>query len=271
MTSDLVSPKQVMQMNPTVLIEVDGGVATLTLNRPESSNALTLALAKELLAAALACEADARVRAVVVTGAGKHFCFGGDLRAMRDAGEAAAGYINELTTHLHAALSALTRMRAPVIAAVNGTAAGAGVGLACAADLALCGRASRFSLAYTGVGLTPDGSASFLLPRIVGRRRAMELLLLNRVLGAEEALGWGLVNQVVDDAELAAQARALAERLAAGPTEAFAATKRLMDASAPGLESQMALEGRTIAAMSVHPHGREGITAFIDKRAPRYP
>jgi 2-(1,2-epoxy-1,2-dihydrophenyl)acetyl-CoA isomerase len=260
-----------MPMSATVLIEVAGAVATLTLNRPESNNALTLGLARELLTAALACETDARVRAVVLTGAGRHFCFGGDLRAMRDSGEAAPGYINELTTHLHAAISALTRMRAPVVAAVNGTAAGAGVGLACAADLALCGRGSRFSLAYTGVGLAPDGSVSFLLPRIVGRRRAMELLLTNRVLGAEEALGWGLVNQVVDDAELPAQARSLAERLAAGPTEAFAATKRLLDASAPGLESQMALEGRTIAAVSAHPHGREGIAAFIEKRTARYP
>jgi 2-(1,2-epoxy-1,2-dihydrophenyl)acetyl-CoA isomerase len=97
----------------------------------------------------------------VLTGAGKHFCFGGDLRAMREQGEGAPGYLNELTTHLHAALSAFTRMRAPVIAAVNGTAAGAGVGLACAADLALCARSSRFSLAYTGVGLAPDGSVSF--------------------------------------------------------------------------------------------------------------
>ena len=118
-------------------------------------------------------------------------------------------------------------MRAPVIAAVNGTAAGAGVGLVCAADLAVCARASRFSLAYTGVGLAPDGSVSFLLPRIVGRRRAMELLLLNRVLSAEEALAWGLVNQVIDDADLAAQAQALAAKLAAGPTESFGATKRL--------------------------------------------
>ena len=257
-------------MATTVELEVRDGVATLTLNRPDSYNALTLELARELLSVALRCEADRGIRALILTGAGRHFCFGGDLRAMRVQGESAPGYLNELTTHLHAAISAFTRMRAPVVAAVNGTAAGAGVGLVCAADLALCARGSRFSLAYTGVGLTPDGSVSFLLPRIVGRRRAMELLLLNRVLGAEEALGWGLVNQVVDDAELAAQAHALAARLAAGPTESFGATKRLLEASAPGLETQMALEGRTIAAMSTHPHGREGIAAFIDKRPASY-
>jgi len=257
-------------MDRTVQLEVRDRVATLTLHRPDSSNALTLELARELLSAALRCEADPEVRAVVLTGAGKHFCFGGDLRAMREQGEGAPGYLNELTTHLHAALSAFTRMRAPVIAAVNGTAAGAGVGLACAADLALCARSSRFSLAYTGVGLAPDGSVSFLLPRIIGRRRAMELLLLNRVLSAEEALAWGLVNQVIDDADLAVQAQALAAKLATGPTESFGATKRLLDASSPGLESQMALEGRTIAAMSTHPHGREGIAAFMEKRPAKY-
>jgi len=257
-------------MESNVAVGTRDRVATLTLNRPESNNALTLELARELLAAALRCEADPEVRAVVLTGAGKHFCFGGDLRAMRERGDGAPAYINELTTHLHAALSAFTRMRAPVIAAINGTAAGAGVGLACAADLALCGRGSRFSLAYTGVGLSPDGSVSFLLPRIVGRRRALELLLLNRVLSADEALSWGLVNQVVDDAELAAHAQALATRLAAGPTESFGATKRLMDASDPGLEAQMALEGRTIAGMSAHAHGREGMSAFFEKRAGRY-
>ncbi len=258
-------------METTVAVEIHDRVATVTLNRPAASNALTLELARELLAVALACEGDPEVRAVVLGGAGKHFCFGGDLRAMRERGDGAAAYINELTTHLHAAISAFARMRAPVIAAVNGTAAGAGVGLVCAADLAICARSSKFSLAYTGVGLAPDGSVSFLLPRIVGLRRAMELLLLNRVLGAEEALGWGLVNQIVDDGDLAAEAQALAARLAAGPTEAYGATKRLMQASAPGLEAQMALEGRTIAAMSVHPNGREGIAAFIEKRPARFP
>jgi len=258
-------------MDRTVLLDVHDRVATVTLSRPDSYNALTLEVARELLSAALRCEADPEIRAVVLTGAGKHFCFGGDLRAMREQGDAAPGYLNELTTHLHAAISAFTRMRAPVIAAINGTAAGAGVGLMCAADLALCARGSRFSLAYTGVGLAPDGSVSFLLPRIVGRRRAMELLLLNRVLSAEEALAWGLVNQVLDDAELVTQSQALAAKLAAGPTEAFGATKRLMGASSPGLESQMALEGRTIAAMSSHPHGREGIAAFIEKRQASYP
>ena len=257
-------------MDKTVLVELREGVATVTFNRPAGANALNMAMGRDLLEAALRVEADPAVRAVVVTGAGKHFCFGGDLGGMAGEGAGVGGYLNELTTNIHAAISCFTRMRAPVIAAVNGTAAGGGVGLVCMTDLAIAGRGSRFSLAYTGVGLAPDCSTSFLLPRIVGRRRAVELFLTNRTLSADEALAWGLVNQVVDDAEVLHQALALAARLAAGPTESFAAVKRLIDAADPGLEAQMALEGRTIAAQALHPHGQEGVAAFLGKRKPNY-
>jgi 2-(1,2-epoxy-1,2-dihydrophenyl)acetyl-CoA isomerase len=257
-------------MDKPVLVDVRDRVATITLNKPAASNALDLELARELMSAALRCEDDSGVRAVVVTGAGKHLCFGGDLRGMSEQGERVTAYLNELTTHLHAAISSFTRMRAPVIAAVNGTAAGAGIGLVCMTDLAICGKGSKFSLAYTGVGLVPDGSTSFLLPRIVGRRRALELFLLNRVLTADEALAWGLVNQVVEDADVLSQSQTLAARLAAGPTEAYGAVKRLMTTSEPGLEQQMAIEGRAIAAQAMHAHGREGIAAFLDKRKPSF-
>jgi 2-(1,2-epoxy-1,2-dihydrophenyl)acetyl-CoA isomerase len=257
-------------MTDTVLLDVRDGVATVTLNQPEAANALSMAMGRDLLEVALRIEGDPGVRAVVVTGAGKHFCFGGDLNGMATQGERVGGYLNELTTRIHAAISCFTRMRAPVIAAVNGTAAGGGVGLVCMADLALCGRGSRFRLAYTGVGLAPDCATSYLLPRIVGRRRALELFLTNRVLGADEALAWGLVNQVVDDAEVVTAAHALAATFAAGPTESYATVKRLVDAADPGLEAQMALEGRTMAAQSIHPHGREGVAAFLAKRKPDY-
>jgi 2-(1,2-epoxy-1,2-dihydrophenyl)acetyl-CoA isomerase len=257
-------------MEKTVLVDVRDGVATVTLNRPAGSNALNMATGRDLLEAALRVEGDAMVRAVIVTGAGKHFCFGGDLAGMAQQGPGVGAHLNELTTNIHGAISCFTRMKAPVIAAVNGTAAGGGVGLVCMADLAIAGRSSRFTLAYTGVGLAPDCSTSFLLPRIVGRRRAIELFLTNRVLGADEALAWGLVNQVVDDAEVLAQAQALAAKFAAGPTESYAAVKRLIGAADPGLEAQMALEGRTIAAQALHPHGQEGVAAFLGKRKPSY-
>ena len=257
-------------MSKTVLVEVRDHVATVTLNRPEVSNVLDLTMGRDLLAAALQCEDDPAVRAVVVTGAGKHFCFGGDLRGMAQEGERVKAYLNELTTYIHAAIGAFTRMRAPAIAAVNGTAAGGGVGLVCMTDLAIGGRASRFSLAYTGVALAPDCGTSFLLPRIVGRRRALELFMTNRALSAEEALQWGLVNQVVDDGEVLAAAQALAARFAAGPTDSFGAVKRLMDSSDAGLEAQLAREGRAIARQSASAEGREGVGAFLAKRKPRY-
>jgi len=256
---------------PTVQVETRGAVALVTLNRPESGNALNLQMGMDLLAAALACARNAAVRAVVLTGAGRNFCFGGDLRAMASRDTAGDDYIRELTTYLHAAIAHFTRMDAPVIAAVNGTAAGAGVGLAAMADLALCSRGAKFNLAYTAAGLTPDAGTSFLLPRILGARRAMELLLLNRTLGAEEALNWGLVNEVVAEEELQARALVLAEQLAAGASSAYGATKRLLAASLGSFESQMIRESETIAAHAVGAEGAEGIAAFLAKRKPQFP
>jgi 2-(1,2-epoxy-1,2-dihydrophenyl)acetyl-CoA isomerase len=255
----------------SVEVETRGAVALVTLNRPESGNTLNLQMAMDLLAAAMTCARNAAVRAVVVTGAGRHFCFGGDLRGMASRAGAGNDYVRELTTYLHAAISHFVRMDAPVIAAVNGTAAGAGVGLVAMADLALCGRSSKFNLAYTNVGLTPDAGTSFLLPRIVGVKRAMELLLLNRALPAAEALTWGLVNEVVSDEQLAARALEIAEQLARGASSAFGATKRLLAHSLGAFESHMVLESETIAAHAVSAEGAEGIEAFLDKREPRFP
>src|SRR6201996_1309067 len=254
----------------SVQVETRGAVALVTLNRPDSSNTLNLEMAMDLLAAAMTCGRNPAVRAVVISGAGRSFCFGGDLRAMASRGGAADGYLRELTGYLHSAISHFVRMDPPVIAAVNGTAAGAGVGLVAMADLAVCGRSSKISLSYTNVGLTPDGGTSFLLPRTVGVKRTMELLLLNRALTSNEAQEWGLVNSVVDDSEVVNEAFRLAERLAAGPTQAFGKTKRLLAASLAGFESQMVLESETIAAQAVTPEGAEGISAFIGKRKPEF-
>ena len=256
---------------PSVQVETRGAVALVTLNRPDNSNTLNLQMAMDLLAAAMACARNAAVRAVVLSGAGRNFSFGGDLRAMPPRELALEDHIRELTTYLHAAISHFVRMDAPVVAAVNGTAAGAGVGLVAMADLALCGRSSRFNLAYTSVGLTPDAGTTFLLPRAVGVKRAMELLLLNRALSAEEALSWGLVNEVVADERLLARALEVAERLAHGPVSAYGATKRLIARSIGALESQMVLESETIAAQATSADAAEGIGAFLGKRAPRFP
>jgi 2-(1,2-epoxy-1,2-dihydrophenyl)acetyl-CoA isomerase len=245
-------------------------VALVTLNRPDSGNALNLQMAMDLLAAAMTCARNTAVRAVVLAGAGRHFCFGGDLRAMASRDTAVDDYIRELTTYLHAAISHFVRMDAPVIAAVNGTAAGAGVGLVAMADLALCGRSSKFNLAYTNAGLTPDAGTTFLLPRTLGLKRTMELLLLNRALPAAEALTWGLVNEVVADEALLARAMEVAEVLAQGASGAYGATKRLIAHSLGALESQMVLESETIARHATRGEGAEGISAFLEKRKPRF-
>jgi 2-(1,2-epoxy-1,2-dihydrophenyl)acetyl-CoA isomerase len=259
-----------MSQGSTVLVEARGPVRLVTLNRPDNANVLDLQMGRDLLVAATAVAADRSARAVVLTGAGRHFCFGGDLRGMLAGGTPSDTYLRELTGDLHRAIATLVRMDAPVVAAVNGTAAGAGVGLVAMADLAVCGEGSKFSLAYTGVALTPDGSTSFFLPQILGNKRALELMLTNRPLGAAEALQWGLVNQVVPDAEVLDASLALAGRLAAGPRAAQAAVKRLVAHAGGALEAQLALEGETIARQSASPEGQEGMRAFLEKRKPKF-
>jgi 2-(1,2-epoxy-1,2-dihydrophenyl)acetyl-CoA isomerase len=253
----------------TLQLEIRDHIAFLTLTRPDAANTMNLQFGREFLAAAFAIEAAA-ARAVVLTGAGKNFCFGGDLKGMVASGGDVPAYLSELTTNLHAGMALLARLDAPVIAAVNGTAAGAGFGLVLAADLALAARSARLVSAYTAVGLTPDAACTFLLPRAVGYKRAMELFLTNRVLDAQQALDWGLVNQVVDDDKLAQTAAALAARLAAGPKGAYGAVKRLMAESEPGLETQLGRESRSIAARGATAEGREGIAAFLEKRPPTF-
>ena len=258
-------------MQATVKFELVGDVAWVTLNRPDVANTMNLQFGSDLLDAATRCRGTHGVRAVVVTGAGKAFSFGGDLGAMMmNEGGNVEAYLRELTVDLHSAIVAFSRLDAPVIAAVNGTAAGAGVGLVAMADLAIAAESAKFSLAYTGVGLTPDGSTSYFLPRILGTKRAMELVLTNRPLTAAEALDWGLVNKVVPDADVLGEAGKLATRLAAGPLGAFAQAKRLIRSEA-SLEAQLEDESRTIAAQATGPEAAEGIEAFLAKRKPDFP
>jgi len=254
---------------PTIDLKIREHVAFLTFARPAAANTMNLEFGREFLAAALAIDAAA-VGAVVLSGQGKNFCFGGDLKGMVASGGDVRAFLSELTTHLHAGMAHLASLDAPVIAAVNGTAAGAGLGLVLAADLAIAARGAKFAPAYTGVGLTPDAGCTFLLPRAIGAKRAMELFLTNRVLNADEALMWGLINQVVDDERLADTAAALATRLAAGPVGAFGRVKRLLAESQPGFEAQLARESRSISTQGATAEGREGIAAFLEKRAPQF-
>ena len=255
--------------NPAIRLEIREQVAFLTFNRTDAANTINLQFGREFHEAAAALKTTT-ARAVVMTGQGKNFCFGGDLKGMMATGGDVESYLLELTGNLHAGMAELARLNAPVIAAVNGTAAGAGLGLALIADFTLAGRTAKFAPAYTGVGLTPDAGCTFLLPRAVGFKRAMELMLTNRVLDADTALAWGLINEVVDDDKLLDAATAWANRLSMGPTMAFGAVKRLMAESLPGFEDQLAREGRSIAARGASAEGTEGISAFLGKRAARY-
>jgi 2-(1,2-epoxy-1,2-dihydrophenyl)acetyl-CoA isomerase len=254
-----------------ILFDVDGAVATVTFNRPDNANAMDRDLMYELLHAAIRCDEDPAIRAVIITGAGDFFSAGGDLSSFADAGDEAGMLLKEMTTYFHGAISRFSRMDAPIIAAVNGTAAGAGFSLAAACDLAVASDTAMFTSAYTAASLTPDGSSTYFVPRLVGMRRAMELMLTNRRLDASEALEWGLINQVVAPDELMPTVQGLASKLARGGTLAFGAVKRMLHESFSGtLETQMEMEARSIAGMSHTRDGREGITAFLEKRRPVY-
>lgn len=248
-------------------LSLDGAVATITLDRPESANAINLQLAKDLAYAAMECDENPAIRAVILTATGRFFCSGGDIASFGEAGDNVPHLIKEITTYLHAAISRFARSAAPVITAVNGTAAGAGFSLACAGDLVIAAEGATFTMAYTRLGLTPDGSATYYLPKLVGTQRALELMLTNRTLTAQEASVWGLVNRVVDDADLLVESKKLATTLASGPTQAYGRTKDLVRANRD-LETQMELETRAIADSARSADGAAGIRAFLAKQKP---
>lgn len=253
----------------TLLYSVEDGIARITLNRPDSGHTINLTLARELMDAAIAAGETPGVRAVLLAATGSMFGFGGDLKYFKTQDHRLGACLKETTAYLHAAISHLHRMEAPVVVAVQGMAAGAGFSLALVGDIVIAGRSARFRMAYTAAGLTPDGSASHFLPRLVGLRRAQELMLTNRVLDAEEALDWGLVTSVCPDESLMAEAEAMARRMAEGPTRAFGGVKRLLAATyEQSLETQMDEESRLIASMAQTEDGREGLAAFVEKRKP---
>lgn len=253
----------------TIAFEQSGPTIRITLNRPEAANGMSDTMTAELADAAARCDTPT-TKAVVLTGAGRFFCAGGDLKAFA-AAPSRGRFIKGVADDLHRAISTFARMDAVLVTAVNGTAAGAGFSLAITGDLVLAAESASFTMAYTRVGLSPDGSSSYYLPRLVGMRRAQELMLTNRTLTAPEALDWGLVTEVVPDADLADRASTLADQMARGARESQAAVKTLLLASLKnGLEEQMELEGRTIARQADSTDGREGVDAFLAKRRAEY-
>jgi len=255
----------------TIEFSVKDNVATITLNRPDAANAMNPQMAKELSECARLCQDNPDVRAVIIQANGKMFCAGGDLSEFAAAEEAVGSLLLSMTADLHQFISHLTRMNAPVIAAVQGTAAGAGFSLAAAADITIAAEHAKFTMAYTNAGLSPDGSSTYFLPRRIGDRKARELMLTNRVLSAEEAVSWGIINQAVPADQLDSTVDALAKQLANGPTLAFGSVKTLLNQSFDnGLETQMELETREIARLSTTADGQEGIQAFLAKRKPEF-
>jgi 2-(1,2-epoxy-1,2-dihydrophenyl)acetyl-CoA isomerase len=251
----------------TIIFEVKEQVAFITLNRPEAFNALNLTVGRELMHAAIRCDENPEIRAVVLTGAGKAFSAGGDLKFFAGYGNQLSTVLKEMTVYCHAAASRLIRMDKPLITAVNGAAAGIGMSFAIAGDIILAAESASFTAAYTAAGLSPDGAMTYLLPRMIGLARARELMMTNRRLKAQDALDWGLVNKVVPDGELLNEAESLAKSFANGPTRSFGIVKKLLNESfSATLETQMEQEARGIAEMARTIDGVEGVNAFVGKR-----
>jgi len=250
---------------------VDDGIASVTLNRPENGNAVDVPMAAALRTVLGSCEGDSRVRAIVISGAGRMFCSGGSLKTIQGAGRKSPAYVRDILFHLHEVIGIISRIPVPVIAQVHGSAAGAGFALAMSCDFVVAAKSARFLMAYTAVGLTPDGSSSYFLPRLIGLRRSLELTLRNRVLSAQEAADWGLINEAVDDEMLGKSVAELAAELAAGPTAAFGAAKKLLRASYNNdLDTQMAHECETLCEALTKPEASIGLAAFASKQKPKF-
>ena len=255
----------------TLAFDIANGVARISLNRPTAANALNHEMCGEFFDAVITCDEHEDIRAVVLTSEGAIFCPGGDLKYFSEQKEELGARLEEITGLLHAAISRMAHMDAPVVGAINGMAAGAGFSLATACDITIAGQSAKFTLAYTAAGLSPDGSATWNLPRLIGLRRARELMLTNRVLSAKQAREIGVIDRVVPDDTLQNEALAQAKTFATGPTKAFGATKRLLQETWNGeLETQMARETQTIVDLTRSADAREGIDAFAHKRKPNF-
>ena len=250
-------------------LEQDGPLATLRFNRPDQYNALNSQMASELLDAVVEVQNNPTMRALMVTGKGSAFHAGGDIKWFVETGDHLPQALERTVADLHGFISRMIRMPKPVVAAVNGPAAGAGFSLAMVCDLVVARANAVFTVGYTKIGATPDGGSTFFLARLLGMRRAMELVLTNRVLSAQEAQDWGLVNRVFPEETFERDAKAFAMELASGPTNAFGRSKDLLYHSPNHeLETQLELEARGIIDSTRTGDFKEGTRAFVEKRAP---
>jgi len=254
----------------TLVFEEKDNVATIRMNRPDEMNALNLPMAKELCRAATHCTTEKRIRVVVLTGTGRAFCAGGDVKDMygylKEKGRPDL-FLRELAMHLHSFVTEVVRMPKPVIAAVNGIAAGAGFSMSLACDMSLAVEEARFVIAYPNIGLVPDGSSTYFLGRLVGIKKAMEIVYMNEPMGADEAERLGIVNRIFTSEDFENQVFDVASRLAQGPTETYGRSKALLRLGlTEGLETQMENERQGIAESASGSEFQEGISAFVEKR-----
>ena len=256
-----------------VLWDVDAGVGRITLNRPDSLNAWTEDFGRELKQIITGDAADESVRAVLITGAGRGFSSGADLRAGFDPhpDDGMPDIRKELNDFYHPIIAGVRRLEKPVVAAVNGPAVGIGASLAFACDLVLAAESAFFGLAFVNIGLMPDGGSTLFVPTAVGKARAFQMALLGERVPAERALEWGLVNFVYPDDQLMDEANALAARLAGGPTRSYAGSKQALNRMLyPDLDAQLDLEAELQHALARTRDFQEGVSAFVEKREPAF-
>lgn len=258
-------------MNDPVLTRPHGNILVITLNRPEAYNALNLDMMKMLGETLGSAAVDPTIKGILITGKGKAFCSGGDLKWISQQAEDAGSVLYRLAPQFHLSITEIRRMGKPVLAAINGTAAGGGFSLALACDFRVMGQSAVLRQAYTSSGLSIDGGGSFALPRLVGLARAMEIMAFDNPISPAQALEWGLVTKVVPDEDIITEALAMLDHLTKTALHSFAWSKKLMtDSFNNTLESQLELERQGISDCAAHPNGQEGIRAFIEKRKPAF-
>lgn len=264
--------EQLVSEGPVLLDLLEDGIAHIRLNRPAASNGMDVELLRALHDVVMICHGDPRIRVVLLSGEGKNFCAGGDVKMFASKGESLPDYLRPATSYLEIVILGLMRLNAPVIGMVHGYAAGGGgLGLVCSVDLVVATESSKFMSGATRAGMAPDAGVSVSLARIVGLRRATDILLTSRVLDAQEALSLGLVNRVVPDDQLFSESLAFAQQLAACAPKALAATKRMLwNGVGLSVEAAMPEEARTVSELSGTADAREALAAVIERRTPKF-
>jgi len=258
-------------MSSTVKLEKQGSIATITFNRPDKMNSFNLAMADDMEAVTEDVMLDDKIRAVILKGEGKLFMAGGDLKYFAENLKTMPAGILHIIRQLKSSMFNLRNMNKPVLAAVHGSVAGVGVSFMLAADLVIAADDTKFTLAYTGIGTSPDGGVSYMLPRLVGTKKAMELMMLSELFDAKTALQHGLINWVAPGDQLFDQVNAIATRLANGPTKAFANVKRLVNHTWDNsFETQCELEALSFAECSATQDFTAGVSAFVSKKKPEF-